>query len=165
LPFIDTILVKTQFLVFNNQFLDSLGLVKIILFDLMKHHFDYKSFPGISYELPIATKEEDKTYELHCVNLVEDLEKTIREFRVKFSAAYARLRIERKASGDNFREQMENVLPKDVREKEEISIDMPKTVRINTNKTSNTEVAHKLKRMGFHIVLAKYRDLSEEQQE
>jgi 16S rRNA C967 or C1407 C5-methylase (RsmB/RsmF family) len=131
----------------------------------MKHHFDYKSFPGVSYELPKDCKEEDVDYQRECIDLVQDLDETLREFQVKLSAAYARLRIERQASGENFREQMENILPEDVKQKEEIAIDMPKTLRINSLKTNRKEIEEKLRKMGYSAHLVKFSELREEQQE
>ncbi|KAJ3083683.1 hypothetical protein HK102_000952, partial [Quaeritorhiza haematococci] len=49
LTYIDSILVKTQFLVYNTQFLNHLSLVKIMMYDLMKYHFEYQHYPGIQY--------------------------------------------------------------------------------------------------------------------
>jgi hypothetical protein len=108
-------------LVFNNQFLDGLGLVKVMLFDLMKHHFDYKVFPGISYTIPTETAPEDVQYQKNCIETVKELDETLRDFQVKLSAAYARLRIERGASGASFKEQMDNILPIEVKVKEDMA--------------------------------------------
>jgi hypothetical protein len=101
--------------------LDSLGLVKIFIFDLMKYHFDFKEFPGVSYKIPENTEPEDYEYERSCIELLKDLESCLDSFQVKLSAAYARLRIEHKAGGSSFRQQMENILPESVREREEMA--------------------------------------------
>ena len=76
---------------------------------------------GINYDIPVECKEEDLPYQQECIDLVKDLEETLHDFQVKMAAAYARLRIERGASGENFREQMENVLPEEVKAKEEMA--------------------------------------------
>ncbi|KAI8927514.1 hypothetical protein BC831DRAFT_452189 [Entophlyctis helioformis] len=115
LPYIDHILVKTQFLVFNNQFLNHLGLVKVMLFDLMKHHFDYRAYPGIAYDMPTAFQTKTPTTR-------STLDESLRSFQIKLGAAYARLRIEKRAAGSTMREQMENILPLDVREKELMAV-------------------------------------------
>ena len=87
-----------------------------MLLDLMKHHFDYNYFPGVNYELPTENcSGDDLVYQKSCIDLVKDLDFTFKEFQTKLSAAYARLRIERRASGDNFREQMQNILPENVK--------------------------------------------------
>lgn len=156
LPYIDSLLVKTQFLVYNNQFLDSLGLVKIIMFDLMKHHFNYKSFPGIIYDVDPSI---DLKYQKACVDLVKDLEETLCEFQIKLGAAYARMRIEKGASGETPLEQMHHVLPAAVRDKEEMAIDMIKTLRINSLKISNEQVAKMLTGLGFKVKMVKMAEL------
>lgn len=99
------------------QFLNYLGLVKVALYDLMKHHFDYHQYPGINYDLSDEAPVTDK----EACSLVRDLDEALRAFQVKLAAAYARIRIERKASGNTPKEQMENVLPDGVREKEDIA--------------------------------------------
>ncbi|KAI8823776.1 S-adenosyl-L-methionine-dependent methyltransferase [Fimicolochytrium jonesii] len=132
LPYIDTILVKTQFLVYNNEFLNQLAIVKIMIYDLMKNHFDYHKYPGIDYTLPADALPTDKDH----FELVKELDQTLRGFQVKLAAAYARVRIARKASGNTSKEQMENVLPEGIRRKEYIAGDMPKCLRVNHFKTT-----------------------------
>lgn len=92
-----------------------------MLYDLMKHHFDYNVFPGIDYTITGKTSETDIKYQQYCIDVVRDLEHTFQEFRIKLCAAYARLRIERQAGGDTFKEQMENILPPEVKHKEEMA--------------------------------------------
>ncbi|KAJ3171281.1 putative 28S rRNA (cytosine-C(5))-methyltransferase [Irineochytrium annulatum] len=170
LPYIDTILVKTQFLVYNNQksplclkpgaikFLNHLGLVKIILYDLMRYHFDLQKFPGINYgvhsiDLPTPnpkTQPLQSQEHIHA-ELVRDLEDAIRRHNVKLAAAFARIRIERRATGDTTQEQMENILPEDVRAKEQVAVDMPKTVRINFLKTTKDAAAEELREAGYRV--------------
>lgn len=162
LPYIDTLLVKTQFLVFNNQFLNNLGLVKIMLFDLMKNHFDYSAFPGVDYTLPTSSTEKESEYQKYCVDIVSDLEETFKNFQVKLCAAYARLRIERKAGGDSFKEQMENILPPEVKQKEEMAIGMMKTMRINGLKTSKKNLLSEVRALGYLIELCTYDEIPSE---
>ncbi|KAH6581589.1 hypothetical protein BASA61_009008 [Batrachochytrium salamandrivorans] len=152
LPYIDQILVKTQFLVFNNQFLDHLALIKVLLYDLMKYHYEYTRYPGIQYDLPDDTTAEDQEYQQNCVYTVRQMDEALRAFQVKLGAAYARLRIEKRASGDSSREQMENILPIQVRERELIAVDMSKTLRINTLKTTMKQVTYQLEDSGFQVV-------------
>ncbi|KAI8610454.1 S-adenosyl-L-methionine-dependent methyltransferase [Chytriomyces sp. MP71] len=149
LPYIDTILVKTQFLVYNNQFLNHLGLVKVMMFDLMKCHFDLQIFPGVDYAAAHSEMEEQRA------EIVKDLEDSLRHFQVKMAAAFARVRIERRASGTTAQEMLENILPEDVREKEHLAVEMPKMVRINFLKTNKNQVAEELRLAGFKVRLTK----------
>ncbi len=87
----------------------------------MRHHFNYKSFPGVDYTTLSDANEEEKKYQTACIDVVKDLEDTLKEFQVKIAAAYARLRIEKGAIGDNALEQMNNILPEEVRAKEEMA--------------------------------------------
>ncbi|KAI9352890.1 S-adenosyl-L-methionine-dependent methyltransferase [Obelidium mucronatum] len=148
LPYIDTILVKTQFLVYNNQFLNYLGLVKVMTFDLMKCHFDFQRFPGIDYSNAKSSAAEALQAET-----VQDLEEALRNFGVKLAAAFARVRIERRASGTTSQEMLENILPAEVREKEHLAVEMSKTVRINFLKTSKTQIAEDLRAAGYKVKL------------
>ncbi|KAJ3322157.1 putative methyltransferase nsun7 [Blyttiomyces sp. JEL0837] len=150
LPYIDTILVKTQFLVYNNQFLNHLGLVKVVLYNLMKCHFEFQKFPNIDYSGAEAPASKEEKYR---AEIVHDLDESLRKFEVKLAAAYARIRIERRAVGDTFQEQMENILPEDVRAKETIAVEMPKTVRINTLKTTKEQAMDELRKAGYRVRL------------
>ncbi|KAJ3011716.1 putative 28S rRNA (cytosine-C(5))-methyltransferase [Thoreauomyces humboldtii] len=140
MPYIDTILVKTQFLVYHNQFLNQLGVVKVMIYDLMKHHFDYHNYSGLNRDLPAEATSAEKA----AVNEIMELDAALREFQIKMAAAYARIRIERKASGSTSKEQMENVLPETVRQKEYIAVDMPKCLRINRFKTTREDILREL---------------------
>ncbi|KAJ3151516.1 putative 28S rRNA (cytosine-C(5))-methyltransferase [Geranomyces variabilis] len=140
MPYIDTILVKTQFLVYHNQFLNHLGVVKVMIYDLMKHHFNYHEYSGLDSTLPPDASEADED----AVAMIMELDAALREFQIKMAAAYARIRIERKASGNTSKEQMENVLPETVRQKEYIAVDMPKCLRINRFKTTKEEIMEEL---------------------
>jgi hypothetical protein len=92
--------------------------VKIALYDLMRHSFDYHSYPGIYY----PSSEVEKTSESENNDeIVKDLEESLKRFGVKLAAAFARIRIERRATGNTVQEQMANILPEDVREKETIA--------------------------------------------
>nr|KAJ3419985.1 hypothetical protein HK105_006256 [Polyrhizophydium stewartii] len=134
-------------------FLNNLGLVKVLLYDLMKYHFNYHHYPGVCYETPKNTKSDDLQYQSDTAELVKDLDTSLRSFQVKLGAAYARLRIEKRASGDTTREQMENILPLDVREKEIMAVEMPKTLKVNTLRSSTDEVARKLEGLGYRVML------------
>ncbi|KAJ3148353.1 putative 28S rRNA (cytosine-C(5))-methyltransferase [Geranomyces michiganensis] len=140
MPYIDTLLVKTQFLVYHNQFLNHLGVVKVMIYDLMKHHFNYHEYSGLDSKLPPDASEADED----AVAMIMELDAALREFQVKMAAAYARIRIERKASGNTSKEQMENVLPETVRQKEYIAVDMPKCLRVNRFKVTKDEVLEEL---------------------
>jgi hypothetical protein len=52
------------------------------------------------------------------IPLVRDLFEALRNYKVKLAAAFARIRIERKAEGNNAEEQMENILPPETRRRE-----------------------------------------------
>ncbi|KAG5461644.1 MAG: S-adenosyl-L-methionine-dependent methyltransferase, partial [Olpidium bornovanus] len=139
---IDTILVKTQFLVYNSQFLDSLCLVKVMLYELMRWNFDYSKRMGIRY---VFKSSENP------VQVVVDLAEALRRHQTKLAAAFARIRIEKHASGRNPKEQMENILPEDVRRKESAAVEMPKTMRVNTLKCSQEEVMAFLVDAGYPV--------------
>ncbi|KAJ3373954.1 putative 28S rRNA (cytosine-C(5))-methyltransferase [Kappamyces sp. JEL0680] len=140
-------------------FLDSLGLVKVMLFDLMKHHFNFKAYPGIRFELPDNLSESELKYQRYSMDVVKDLLDTMFQFQVKLGAAYARLRIEKQASGDNAFEQMHNILPESVRSKEDMAVDMLKTLRVNSLKCSRKDIAQKLQAAGYKVCMAKYNDV------
>ena len=72
LPYIDLILVKTQFLVFNNQFINYLPLVKVLMYDIMKFHFDFSDY-RVKYNPCNETEMFD-------AELVADLLEAIKSF-------------------------------------------------------------------------------------
>jgi hypothetical protein len=125
----------------------------------MKHHFDYRAFPGIDYNLPKSSTEKDSEYQNYCIDIVSDLEETFRNFQVKLCAAYARLRIERQAGGDSFKEQMENILPPEVKQKEEMAMGMLKTMRINGLKISKKNLVSEFRSFGYLIELCSYDEI------
>ncbi|KAJ3034700.1 hypothetical protein HK097_004417, partial [Rhizophlyctis rosea] len=152
MQYIDTILVKTQFLVYNNQFLNHLGLTKVTLYDLMKHHFDFHAWPGIQYpsppdSSPLSPSDSER------IETVKELETALHEFKIKLAAAYARIRIERRASGGDAKEWMERILPEEVRVKEGIAVELPKHARVNIAKTTREGVAQALRGMGYPVEL------------
>jgi len=51
-------------------------------------------------------------------NLLQKMEEALKAHEVKLAAAFARIRIERKANGTDLTEQLENILPMEVRNKE-----------------------------------------------
>jgi len=221
MTYIDTILVKTQFLVYNNQFLSNLCLLKIMVYDLMRRHFNFTIWPGIIYDnsynsneslnnnLPnlsidndhdknnvtgstetVASKKQSKKHtskkgnkheknsnlkksreaningsmdedlnnikgltEENC-KLIQKMEAALKAHEIKLAAAFARIRIERKANGDNLTEQLENILPKEVRNKENSASEMPKYFRINTLKYTKDQVFNELSKMGYRITKA-----------
>ncbi|KAJ3417169.1 hypothetical protein HDV05_006375 [Chytridiales sp. JEL 0842] len=138
LPYIDTILVKTQFLVYNNQFLNHLALVKIMLYDLIKYHCDYIKYPGIA---TTGLESSVSSVESQNAELVKDLDEALRKHGVKIAAAFARIRIERRAAGDTVQEQVENILPEEVRAKENLA-------------ASREEVAQELRESGYKVELS-----------
>lgn len=154
LPYIDNLLVKTQFLVYNTQFLGSLCLVKVVVYELMKVNFDFRNFSIVFDEL----KEGATKLEIMQQREVRDLERALHEHQVKLAAAWARVRIARKSIGDSDQERMENILPLDVREKEmragsltyhSFLVEMPKTLRINFLLTTLEQVEREFENMGF----------------
>ncbi|KAJ3101518.1 putative methyltransferase nsun7 [Physocladia obscura] len=116
LPYIDTILVKTQFLVYNNQ----------------------------------ATRNES---EFHHAEIVKDLENALRQFEVKLAAAFARVRIERRASGNTSQEMLENILPAEVREKEHIAGELLAYFQIFLKWPKH--VAEELKEAGYKVKISR----------
>jgi hypothetical protein len=121
----------------------------------MKHHFNLKTFPGVNYQLPLDVPQPDEKYQKYCIDLVKDLEYTMNQFQIKLGAAYARLRIEKGAAGDNAFEQMNNVLPESVRTKEYMAVEMLKTLRINTLRCTPREIADRLESVGYRVFLSK----------
>ncbi|KAJ3128101.1 hypothetical protein HK098_005155 [Nowakowskiella sp. JEL0407] len=178
LTYIDTILVKTQFLVYNNQFLNHLGLVKILIYELMKRQFNFHS-PLVLYhtttastsstELPamqkttststLSSSKQSSTEELspeftllESMNeLVRDLSDSLFSHKTKLAAAFARIRIERRASGDCGSERLENILPEDVRAKENVAVEMPKYLRVNTLLTTPKQISSELLSSGYQF--------------
>ncbi len=117
----------------------------------MQHHFDYRVYPGINYIIQQTSKlsEKDLEYENNRISLVRDLAESLREFNIKLSAAFARIRIENNASGSSLKEQMLNILSPDVQIKENIAIEMSKTFRINLSKISLESLEKALGKLGI----------------
>ncbi|KAJ3378581.1 putative methyltransferase nsun7 [Lobulomyces angularis] len=150
LPYIDLILVKTQFLVYHTEFLGSLGLVKVMLYSLMRNNFEYQNYHCANFEencTSILSKQE-----LARRREIEELDQALRSHKVKLSAAFARIRIARQACGKTSKEKLEGILPEDVREKESIAVEMAKTLRINTARTSLEEVISEFQKYNFKFV-------------
>ncbi|KAJ3189906.1 putative methyltransferase nsun7 [Gaertneriomyces sp. JEL0708] len=121
LPYIDTLLLKTQFLVYHTEFLNHLSLAKVLFYDLMKYHFNFHQYPGIIY----SDAEEKSLSE----EILKALDMAVRGFGVKLSAAYARIRIQQRAQGETPKDMMEHVLSEGDREKEYMAVEMPKCIR------------------------------------
>ena len=109
IKYIESILIKTQFLVNNQDMIDHLSLVKILLYDLMKHEFNYSSESGIKYQHSSPD------------SLVALVANRIRGYATKLAAAYARIRIEKQADGDSPLQVLNNILPEELRQKEAIA--------------------------------------------
>ncbi|KAG4083964.1 S-adenosyl-L-methionine-dependent methyltransferase [Neocallimastix lanati (nom. inval.)] len=233
MSYIDTILVKTQFLVYNNQFLSNLCLLKIMVYDLMRRHFNFTLWPGIIYDdiesssneslnnnnnlfsnLDLEDKQatsestetvystsskkhkkghvtkkgnkhdkmsNSKNYKVADINgsmeedlnvkslseenknLLQKMEEALKAHEVKLAAAFARIRIERKANGTDLTEQLENILPMEVRNKESSASEMPKYFRINTLKQTKDQVFEELMQMGYRITNAPNSQENEEE--
>ena len=112
LHYIDVILVKTQFLVYYPEFLSCLGLVKVLVYIHLQHHFD---------PLRWTRFEPSSTITLLQVDLLKSLEESIKTHKVKLGAALARLRIEKRAVGETVRDQVEALLPFEIRMRESLS--------------------------------------------
>ena len=133
------------------------------MYDIMKHHFNYHDYPGINYS--IASDVDDLKRETFYVELIQDIDEAFHSFQVKFSAAYARLRIEHKAIGVSTREQLENILPEKVRKNEDIAAEMPQTARINLSKISKRAFFDRLKSLGFSASENTFSGLNDEELE
>lgn len=118
-----------------------------MIYDLMKYHFDLTTYPGIN--LSKAPHSSDAAYQESRIDIVQDLLDSLGDFSVKLAAAFARIRIERQASGETLQDQMLNILPLHVREKEQLAIDIPKTFRIH--RCSVAEIEVELNRTGISV--------------
>lgn len=125
-------------------------MVKVLIYDTMKHHFNFSEYPGIDYSTPkdLASSETEQQN----VEIVKSLEDRLRDFELKLSACYARLRIEVKAAGDSSREQMENTISAKERQKENQAAEMPQTLRINTSTISKVNLFRKLRESGYNAI-------------
>ena len=120
-----------------------------MLYELMKNNFEYKPYRGITFtesDSSILTPQEKKIQDD-----VKDLDEALKEHSIKLAAAYARIRIAKKAIGSTNLEKLENILTAEVRQKEIKALEMPKTVRINSIKTNFLKVSQELKNAGFEI--------------
>ncbi|KAJ3041729.1 hypothetical protein HDV00_008817 [Rhizophlyctis rosea] len=116
----------------------------------MKHHFDFHAWPGIQYpDLDSSSSPSERER----VETVRELEEALRELKTKLAAAYARIRIERRASGESAQEWMERILPEEVRVKEEIAAEMPNHARVNALRSTTEGVAQTLIGMGYPVEL------------
>ena len=138
-----------------------MGLVKVLIYELMKHHFDCRSYQGINYKIYNLDKlsEKELSYEENRISLVKDIYECLEKFNVKLAAAFARIRIENNASGNTLKEQMLNILSPEVQIKEDIAIEMNKTFRINYSKVSLEDVEKTFRNMG--ISFCSYQTVSE----
>ncbi|TPX31254.1 hypothetical protein SmJEL517_g05356 [Synchytrium microbalum] len=152
LHYIDIILVKTQFLVYYPDFLSHLGLVKIVMYLHLQTHFDPLRWTRFVTSPTITADQSD---------LIGNLEEAVKIHRIKLGAALARLRIEKRAVGETVRDQVEALLPFELRMRESVSVGMPKYVRVNLLKTTPTKVADLLRKAGFHVDLSQ-KDVSAE---
>ena len=87
-----------------------------MIYEMMKDHFEMHLFPGISYaNLPsdLSSRESE------LIETIKDLSSSLKDFRIKMAAAMARIRIEKRAVGDSFEEMMQNILPEEIRLKEQ----------------------------------------------
>ncbi|KAJ3221782.1 putative methyltransferase nsun7 [Clydaea vesicula] len=128
----------------------SLGLVKVMLYSLMRNNFEYQNYHCANFEencTSILSKQE-----LARRREIEELDQALRSHKVKLSAAFARIRIARQACGKTSKEKLEGILPEDVREKESIAVEMAKTLRINTARTSLEEVISEFQKYNFKFV-------------
>lgn len=106
--------------------------------------------------------------------MIKILNEALKDFNIKIAAAYSRLRIEKKAHGSTTREQMENILPLKVRQKEEIAgfnifkvtvAGMPKTVRVNNAVANRTSVFKTLGELGYLAIPEQLSRIEEHHQE
>ena len=127
--------------------MNHLGLVKVLIYELMQHHFDYRVYPGINYRIRLPNQEID--FENNRIALVKELFSCLEEFNVRLAASFARIRIENNATGTTLKEQMLNILSPDVQIKENIAIEMSKTFRINLSKISLDSLEQELQKIGI----------------
>lgn len=122
-----------------------------MIYDLMKHHFDYHQYPGVNYEIQKSDKKsvDDLGYQENRIELVKDLSENLEEFNIKLAASFARIRIENQARGTTLKEQTVNILSPEVREKEDLAVEIPKTFRIDTSKISMQRLESELKKNGI----------------
>jgi hypothetical protein len=113
------------------------------MYDIMKFHFDFSDY-RVKYNPCNETEMFD-------AELVADLLEAIKSFKVKLGAAYARLRIESKAHGYSSREQLENILPEHVRERETMAAELLRTLEINTNCVKREALFDQLRQLGLFI--------------
>jgi hypothetical protein len=141
------------------------------MYDLMKYHCDYLKYPGIDFS---AAEPPAAQSEMNNADLVRDLDDALRKHGVKIAAAFARIRIERRAAGITVQQQVENILPEEVRAKENLAgriikilfkidyefdshshaVEMPKTVRINFLKATKEQITQELRDAGYKVKLA-----------
>lgn len=88
-----------------------------MIYELMKYHFETHRYPGISFDVNQKVTPHEKVM----IRKVEELQVALIDFKIKMSASLARIRIEKKASGSTFKEMVENILPDDVRMKENVA--------------------------------------------
>ncbi|TPX43185.1 hypothetical protein SeLEV6574_g05196 [Synchytrium endobioticum] len=153
LHYIDIVLVKTQFLVYYPAFLSCLGLVKVVIYLHLQHHFDATRWLRF---VPSAIPSRQ-------AETIASLDESVKLHSVKLGAALARLRIEKRAVGETVRDQVEALLPFEIRIRESVSVGMHKCVRVNLLRTTPSEVSDMLRNAGFHVDLSQPPSLHETQ--
>jgi hypothetical protein len=101
------------------------------MYHAMRYHFDEKHYPGIVHDAVSESDAAQSESMMDGLYSLRDLEQTYPGFRVKFAAALARIRIERRASGPSLKEMISNMLPEELRQKEELAGD--RTIVLNTD--------------------------------
>jgi hypothetical protein len=112
LKFIDTIIIKTQFLVAHPQLISKLSLLKVILYEIMRHEF------ALEGEKKIRFIHDGQASETESVVEIVDC---ITQNRTNLAAAYARIRIEKQAGGSSPSEVLNNILPEEQRQQDAIA--------------------------------------------
>jgi hypothetical protein len=87
-------------------------LIKVLLFELMRKQFDYGRRGGVVY------LESD---ECPAIPVVREIADALKLFQTKLAGAFARIRIERRASGKNSEEQLSNILPEEIRRRDSVA--------------------------------------------
>ncbi|KAL7753233.1 hypothetical protein RI367_001008 [Sorochytrium milnesiophthora] len=135
MPHIDALLLSTNFLVYNNDLIEHLSLVKVLVFFLTLAEFDVSR---------LLSDEERDSASVRAANKdIMSVLDCLQRFAVKLHAAYARIRIEHQATGAT----VEAHFGKLVDWSRETSAEMaPKTFRV---RGVRAKVLSKLKQLGI----------------
>ncbi|RKP02043.1 hypothetical protein CXG81DRAFT_25274 [Caulochytrium protostelioides] len=147
MPCLDQLLSRTQILVYHAALLPHRDLLKVILTFYLGHDFTAAIHAAIALRIDAGATACPADAET-----ARTIASAIWNLRVALQAAYARLRITRRAAGASPAERLQALLPIAVRERDVVSAAMRRQLRINPFLQKSAESLYtELRALGFRV--------------